>query len=411
MAYKYNGDSILGVSLTVETPKPLDSRSVVNNLDDLYSIPSRYAYQGMTVANIDNGNIYMLLDKSKINEKDGWKASYESIQIISCSQEEYDALLANTTEDFKPIDPTKDYLHSEIYYYIYEEDTGQYYLSSAWGKQIEEQLSKKAANDAVVSLLQKLNSDIANLADNYTTTAKLEANYVLLTQLDSTDPTSLLSTALDKYYTKVQVDNIFITKALVEDEYVTKESLRGGGTDPGDDDFIFVTQNKYSTDQAAAKQQIDTKVLKTNEASTSSLIIYKSEEKGVEQIVSQEEYQVTELDQIITSQVKLTTIDNKILANDKPLSLEEDVPKVVCVDQPTYDDLVENNKTQEDTYYFTYGEKSVIDTGYVSSELLAKEYYNKEEVDQLIQDAIAPLLERIKAMASIDNNKEQLTIN
>ena len=43
----------------------------------------------MTVANIDNGNIYMLVDKSKIDQKAGWKASYESIQIITCSYQEY----------------------------------------------------------------------------------------------------------------------------------------------------------------------------------------------------------------------------------------------------------------------------------------------------------------------------------
>ncbi|MGN0966704.1 MAG: hypothetical protein ACI4OP_03820 [Candidatus Coprovivens sp.] len=79
MAFKYIGDAALGVGLTVETPKPLDNRTVVANLSELYSIPEKYAYQGMTVSNIDNGNIYMLLDKSKIGQKEGWKASYESI--------------------------------------------------------------------------------------------------------------------------------------------------------------------------------------------------------------------------------------------------------------------------------------------------------------------------------------------
>ncbi|MGM9532854.1 hypothetical protein [Intestinibacter sp.] len=57
----------------------MDNRTVVANLSELYSIPEKYAYQGMTVSNIDNGNIYMLLDKSKIKQKEGWKASYESI--------------------------------------------------------------------------------------------------------------------------------------------------------------------------------------------------------------------------------------------------------------------------------------------------------------------------------------------
>jgi len=67
----------------------LDNRTVVNNIYELYSIPSTYAYVGMTVANVDNGNIYMLVDKSKINQKAGWKASYESIQIIACTYNEY----------------------------------------------------------------------------------------------------------------------------------------------------------------------------------------------------------------------------------------------------------------------------------------------------------------------------------
>jgi nucleoside-diphosphate-sugar epimerase len=87
--YKYIGDSILNASFTVQVPKPLDNRTVVNNLQELYSIPPAYAYLGMTVANIDNGNIYMLVDKSKIYEKGGWKASYESIQIIACTYQEY----------------------------------------------------------------------------------------------------------------------------------------------------------------------------------------------------------------------------------------------------------------------------------------------------------------------------------
>jgi hypothetical protein len=43
----------------------------------------------MTVANIADGNIYMLVDKSNINNKSGWRASYESIQIIACTAEEY----------------------------------------------------------------------------------------------------------------------------------------------------------------------------------------------------------------------------------------------------------------------------------------------------------------------------------
>jgi hypothetical protein len=102
--FKYVGDSIINASFTVQVPKPLDSRTVVNNIAELYSIPSTYAYLGMTVANIDNGNIYMLVDKSKIDQKAGWRASYESIQIIACTEADYKTWLSNTDENFNPID-------------------------------------------------------------------------------------------------------------------------------------------------------------------------------------------------------------------------------------------------------------------------------------------------------------------
>jgi hypothetical protein len=40
MAFKYTGDSVLGVSLSVQTNKPLDIRTVVSNTSELYSIPT-----------------------------------------------------------------------------------------------------------------------------------------------------------------------------------------------------------------------------------------------------------------------------------------------------------------------------------------------------------------------------------
>ena len=63
----------------------MDTRAVVIDLENLYNLPKETAYQGMTVANINDGNIYMLIDKEKMHEKIGWKASYESIQILTCT--------------------------------------------------------------------------------------------------------------------------------------------------------------------------------------------------------------------------------------------------------------------------------------------------------------------------------------
>ena len=41
----YTGDSVLGVSLNVQTPKPLDVRTVVRNTEDLFTISPTNAYQ------------------------------------------------------------------------------------------------------------------------------------------------------------------------------------------------------------------------------------------------------------------------------------------------------------------------------------------------------------------------------
>ena len=572
MAFKYTGDATLGVALTVETPKPLDNRTVVNDLNELYSIPERYAYQGMTVANIDNGNIYMLVDKSKIKYKEGWKASYESIQIIACTEAEYKEWAANTTEDFKPVDESKTYLHSETYYYIYEDslDEDQFYLSAEWGKRIEEQLKQKALNTTVVQIRADLDDTIAKLAD-YTTTEDLAANYVtkeyltenhytksetddifvtkeslrgegmegddfvfvtkkqydedqknIQDELDKTlkvdgdgsldsitvgqikspveeskdqlvidvkseglfvgddkfamasdipnmvtlpeeeylklvdagtlepdtyyyvyDVTNDAKVYITKeyldqnyhttnqyqswvatnYYSKKQVDEIvaslqqsgdYVTKEEIKDyatkqeltdlsdqiakDYVTKESLKGGDTE--DEDFIFVTQKKYQEDKDAAAEEFNTKLLKSTSVETSDLTIQKIEEKEV-------------LQEIVSS-VKLTTDNNKLLASGKEVALTEDVPKLICISQTDYDDLVENNNTEEDTYYYTYGEKDTQDTGYVRSEYLTEKYYSKTEVESLIQAAVKQLQEEIDAIkpssgnVSVDKEREQL---
>lgn len=620
MAFKYTGDATLGVGLTVETPKPLDNRTVVDNLEELYSIPEKYAYQGMTVSNIDNGNIYMLIDKSKIKYKEGWKASYESIQIIACTEAEYKEWSANTTENFKPIDESKTYLHAETYYYIYEDslDDNQFYLSAEWGKKIEEQLKQKALNTTVVQIRNDLDQTIQNLS-KYATLEELTANYAPKTDLDLEDPESLLSKALSNHYTKQETDDIFVTKEslrgegmegddfvfvtkkqydedqqaiqseldktlkvdgdgslesitvgqikspviegedqlvvdvksdglfvgedqfammsdvpnlvtlteeeylkLVEDgtlepdtyyyvydvtndakvyitkeyldqnyhtthqyqswvatnyysksqideivaglqklgsyvttedikayytsqqvdekfltkenaqstyatqqsltelsgqiaeEYVTKDSLRGDSPETGDDDFIFVTQNKYQQDQTAASQEFNTKLLKSEQIETSDITIQKIVEKEVQQGTTEESPGDIVIEQTIESSVNLTTKDNRLLASGKQVALIEEVPKLVCLPQTDYDNLVENNKTENDTYYCTYGEKDIQDTGYVRSEYLTEKYYTKAEVEALIQEAVSELQKKIDAIqpgsgsVSVDESNEQL---
>lgn len=74
MGYLYKGDAILKGNLLVKSKKPLDSRSIVQNVDELYTIDVSTAYEGMPVVSIDNATIYLLIDESNIGNKKGWKA-------------------------------------------------------------------------------------------------------------------------------------------------------------------------------------------------------------------------------------------------------------------------------------------------------------------------------------------------
>lgn len=73
MGYLYKGDAILKGSLSVATDKPLDERSIVQNTEQLLTIDSNYAYNGMPIVNIDEAAIYILLDKTNISNLDSWK--------------------------------------------------------------------------------------------------------------------------------------------------------------------------------------------------------------------------------------------------------------------------------------------------------------------------------------------------
>lgn len=73
MGYLYKGDAILKGNLSVLTDKPLDERSIVQNVTNMLTISSTYAYNGMPIVNIDEKAIYILLDKTNISKLDSWK--------------------------------------------------------------------------------------------------------------------------------------------------------------------------------------------------------------------------------------------------------------------------------------------------------------------------------------------------
>lgn len=382
MGYKYTGDSILGVSLNVNTPKPLDIRTVVDTIEDLFTLDPKTAYNGMCVANIQNGNIYMLIDKNHISDKSGWKASYEAIQIITCTQDEYKEWRSNTTDEFQPVDPGKDYLHQDTYYYIYEDslDQGQQdqeYLSASWGKQIEEQLKDKA-----------LNSTVQNLKD------EVETTYLPKKELDTDNPDSKINAILDNYYDKSEVD----------DTFVTKESLRGEGME-GDEDFVFVTKKKYDEDQAAVNEELQNSVKTNSDAVVNSV--------------------TTTTIKSPDSKVTLTFDEEKLLCNNKEVAMTDDIPNIISLSESEYKKLQQNTTEdyepvnpgqdylKKDTYYYVYPDGEESSNSYVDRKYLEDTYsttnqyqlwvtqnfYKKDQVDSLINE----LKTRIEALEAQQN--------
>ena len=347
MGFKYQGDSTIGVSLTVQTPKPLDTRLVVDTRADLYSIPAKYAYNGMPVVCVADGNIYTLIDKNKIGEAVGWKASYEAIQIITCTEQEYKKWQDNTNSDFTPKDDSQTWLHQDTYYYIYEEsisDKGQYYVSYTQFEDLTNQVNKKATISALNSLSEKTDKALQDLAKVYAT----------LDDIDSANPESKLSKTLDNYYTKQKVD----------DTFVTKESLRGDGIEG--DNFVFVTKSQYDTDQQNLNQykeettnQINTKVTINSEAQLKS----------------------------ISNEGTILSIGQKVAINGEEVALDKDVPKIVVMGQQEYNDL---ETKEQGVYYMTHGEEDN-DSGIVTSDLLKQSYYTQKQVISIIKDVVSQL--------------------
>ena len=376
--YKYIGDSILNASFTVQVPKPLDNRTVVNNIHELYSIPAAYAYLGMTVANIDNGNIYMLVDKTKINQKAGWKASYESIQIITCSYQEYKEWEQNTNELFQPIDDTKEYLHQDTYYYIYEEslpleDINQEYVKRSDWQELLNQVATKASNNAVIAI----NQTLAQIVNDYATKQFVIDGYAPLSMFNLNSTESFIRTN-------------FFTKEESLEKFVKFSDL--SGDDPGEGDFIFVTASRYETDQEALTQYKQDLA----EELTHFLRVGDDGELG-NVVISQIKSPVVNNEQLV---VNVTPEGFKV--GDDRFAMLSDVPPHVTLTKEQYDTLVENDEIDPDTYYHITGDEET----YVLQSDLTRDYYTKTQAESFVsgytfsQEVINQKIDNVVSMLS-----------
>ena len=120
MGYLYKGDAILKGNLSVLTDKPLDKRSIVQNVTNMLTISSTYAYNGMPIVNIDEKAIYILLDKTNISKLDSWKR----IGTVTINNNEIDlSSFVTSTELSGQLDTLKGEISTDINTKISESKT------------------------------------------------------------------------------------------------------------------------------------------------------------------------------------------------------------------------------------------------------------------------------------------------
>ena len=344
---KYTGDSLLGVSFEMQTPKPLDNRLVIDTKKELYEINPNTAYEGMLVTCIADGFTYMLKDKSKINSSDGWKSV--AIQIVSLTKAEFDQRQENTNSDYTPKDDKIPYLDKDVYYYIYEDsmsEVGDFYVTQDQFNQLNKLIGLKADTQTLKAFKQETN-------DNF---SSLSTKYVPVSFLTGTGG-GTLSAILASYYTKQEADSKFLTR---EDF--------GGGTD-----LSFVKTDQYSSDMEPINQTLSNKIDTGSDAELRNLTTNT----------------ITLNNKQITVQSDGLHFDNKRLAEI------EEVPDWTCISHQQYLQMLNDGKLKEGKYYLTYGD-DIDDSGYITMTNLEQKYMSvrnaKDIIDRQVRDKIDSLV-------------------
>ena len=349
---KYTGDSLLGVSFEMQTPKPLDNRLVIDTKKELYEINPNTAYEGMLVTCIADGFTYMLKDKTKINSSDGWKSV--AIQIVSLTKAEFDQRQENTNSDYTPIDNKLPYLDKDVYYYIYEDsmsEVGDFYVTQDQFDQLNKLIGSKADTQTLKAFKQETESNFNSLS----------TKYVPLSFLTGTGE-STLSAILANYYTKEVADNTFLTK----------EDFGGEGTD-----LSFVKTNDYESDMRTINQTLANKIDTRSDAELSSLTTNT----------------ITLNNKQIAVQSEGLYFDNKRLAET------EEVPDWTCISHQQYLQMLNDGKLKEGKYYLTYGD-DIDDSGYITMTNLEQKYMSVRNAESIIDEKVR---NKINSLVRVEN--------
>ena len=345
---KYTGDSLLGVSFEMQTPKPLDNRLVIDTKKELYEINPNTAYEGMLVTCIADGFTYMLKDKSKINSSDGWKSV--AIQIVSLTKAEFDQRKENTNSDYTPIDDKLPYLDKNVYYYIYEDsmsEVGDFYVTQDQFNQLNKLIGSKADTQALKAFKQETESNFNSLSNQY----------VPLSFLDGTGEHTL-SSILASYYTKQEADSKFLTRdAFGEDA-----------------ELSFVNTNTYNSTIETINQELANKIDSGSNAELNSL----------------------KTNTIELNNKQIGVQSEGLYFGGKRLAKIEEVPDWICIPHQQYLQMLNDGQLEEDKYYLTYGD-DIDDSGYITMTNLEQKYMsvrNAESIiDQKVQNKINSLIQ------------------
>ena len=350
---KYTGDSLLGVSFEMQTPKPLDNRLVIDTKKDLYEINPNTAYEGMLVTCIADGFTYMLKDKSKINSSDGWKSV--AIQIVSLTKAEFDQRKENTNSDYTPIDDKIPYLDKDVYYYIYEDsmsEVGDFYVTQDQFDQLSKLIGLKADTQALTAFKQKTE-------DNFNS---LSTKYVPLSFLAGTGEEGTLSAILANYYTKEAANNTFLTR----------EDFGGEGTD-----LSFVKTDQYSSDIDTINQKLANKINTGSDAELNSL----------------------KTNTITLNNKQIKVQPQGLYFGDKRLAEIEEVPDWICIPHQQYLQMLNDGKLEEDKYYLTYGD-DIDDSGYITMTNLEQKYMSVRNAETIIDEKVK---NKINSLIRVEN--------
>lgn len=336
---KYTGDSLLGVSFEMQTPKPLDNRLVIDTKKELYEINPNTAYEGMLVTCIADGFTYMLKDKSKINSSDGWKSV--AIQIVSLTKAEFDQRKENTNSDYTPIDDKIPYLDKDVYYYIYEDsmsEVGDFYVTQDQFNQLSKLIGLKADTSTLDTFKQETNGKFSDLSNQY----------VPLSFLAGTGK-GTLSATLASYYTKQEADGKFLTR---EDF-------------GGDTDLSFVKTDQYESAMETINQTLTNKIDSGSDAELTSL----------------------RTNTIELNNKQITVQPQGLYFGDKRLAEIEEVPDWICIPHQQYLQMLNDGKLEEGKYYLTYGD-DIDDSGYITMTNLEQKYMSVRNAESIIDQKV-----------------------